>query len=426
MTVKDSPSVESSRGLRQAVVIGAGFSGLTLAYYLNSRGVSVEVFEKDRKSGGLIQTKKLRHGIAESAANAFLSTVELEKLCETIGVPLSPVLGAARKRFIWRAGKPKQWPLNWWETIVLFLKILVLPFRERPYPLETVRAWGHRVLGKKATQYLLLAGLQGIYAGDPDKMSARLIISRIWQSIKKRRAEPKSHYKGSVAPLDGMSSFHVKLTDYLLRNGVKIHFNAELDGLSFKALYDQKSQEGTRFFICTPPEETSLLLSKMDPKLSALLNQVEMIPVLSATMIYKKEDQHSVAVPGFGCLFPQGDGFRVLGILMNSFIFPNRSAEHSETWIFRDNFDNETEALDCIRVERKKIYGREDLPLEFKVTRWPKGIPHYSIELEALLEKRIFDNVQAMSIYVHGNYLGDLGLTKILERSKNLAFNVMG
>src|SRR5437762_6982492 len=96
-------------------VVGAGFSGLTTAYFLTKQNFRVRIFEKTDRVGGLIKTIRTEHGLVETAANGLLSSARVEEMCADIGVPLLTTRRGGRKRFIYR-GRPKQLPLNIFEA----------------------------------------------------------------------------------------------------------------------------------------------------------------------------------------------------------------------------------------------------------------------------------------------------------------------
>jgi oxygen-dependent protoporphyrinogen oxidase len=127
---------------------------------------------------------------------------------------------------------------------------------------------------------------------------------------------------------------------------------------------------------------------------------------------------------GFGCLFPRDQGFRARGVLFNDFIFEDRGPAHAETWIFGGALDAEAvkltdeEFAQTIAAERERFYGRGDEPLDMRVTRWAGAIPHYTIELEKILTTL---PAPPKNVALVGNYLGRVGLAKILERAAFVA-----
>src|SRR5437870_1606554 len=196
-------------------VVGAGFSGLTTAYFLTKQNFKVRVFEKGNRPGGLIETIRTEHGLVETAANGLLSSARVEAMCADIGVPLLTTRREGRKRFIYR-GKPKQVPVRIGEMLALSGRVAASAMRLRPRPFESIADWGRRVLGRGATDYLLIPALGGIYAGDPHQLSASLIFGKANLSDHLRTTRPaKGRLRGTVSPPERMQQLIDGLADYL-------------------------------------------------------------------------------------------------------------------------------------------------------------------------------------------------------------------
>ena len=78
-----------------------------------------------------------------------------------------------------------------------------------------------------------------------------------------------------------------------------------------------------------------------------------------------------------------------------------------------EGFDGE-----ILRAKRlSSSVGKDERPAGYRVTRWPEAIPHYSVDLELALPvlERGADN-----LFLHGNYMGHIGLAKILDRAAAL------
>jgi oxygen-dependent protoporphyrinogen oxidase len=391
-------------------VVGAGFSGLTTAYFLTKNGFKVRVFEKSDRPGGLISTIRTEHGLIETAANGLLSSARVEAMCADIGVPLVMTRREGRRRFIYR-GKPKQVPLTIGDLVTVSGRVALNLTRFSPQPFESIGEWSRRVLGPGATDYLLAPALGGIYAGDPDRLSASLIFGKANLPHHLNTTKPaKGRLHGTVAPPEGMRQLIDGLVDYLKRNGVEFLLN-----------HDREPVADQQTIICLSAVAAAKYLERVAPELGHTLSEVEMLSLATVTCFYP---QGAAELEGFGCLFPRAQGFRARGVLFNDFIFEGRGPAHAETWIFGGALDAEVvkltdeEFAKTIAAERQRFYGRHDEALGLRVTRWPNALPHYTIELERILTTL---PSPPPNVGLVGNYLGRIGLAKILERSAFVA-----
>jgi oxygen-dependent protoporphyrinogen oxidase len=391
-------------------VVGAGFSGLTTAYFLTQRGRKVRIVEKTDRAGGLIRTYRTPHGLVETAANGLLNSSRLEAMCVDLGVPLIPTRKEGRKRFIFR-GEPRQLPLTLPDLGHMALRFGMSAFALRPRPLESIADWGRRVLGRGATDNLLTPALGGIYAGDPERLSASLVFGRaaLPDHLATHRPE-KARVRGTVAPANGMQDLIDGLQKYLENAGAEFVFN--------QAPAARRSEHAV---VCLSARAAAEYLAQDAPALSVALGDIEMLSIATVTCFY---GVGAAKLNGFGCLFPRDQGFRARGVLFNDSIFDGRGPAHAETWIFGGALDpgvvdlTDAELAAVIGSERERFYGKRDQPLESHVTRWPSALPHYSIELEKILTAL---PAPPENISLVGNYLGRIGLAKILERAALVA-----
>jgi len=391
-------------------VVGAGFSGLTAAYFLTKKNFNVRIFEKTERAGGLIKTIRTEYGLVETAANGLLSSARVEAMCADIGVPLLTTRREGRKRFIYR-GRPKQVPLTIGEMLALLGRVTASATRLRPRPLESIADWGARVLGRGTTDYLLIPALGGIYAGDPNQLSASLIFGKAPLPNHLRTNRPtKGKLHGTVAPPNGMQQLIDGLVDYLKAAGGEFVFNQ-------RALDDRNQPT----VVCLSARAAGEYLVDAAPELSSALQGIEMLSLATVTCLYR---QDAAKLNGFGCLFPCDQGFRARGVLFNDSIFEGRGPAHAETWIFGGALDadvvnlNDDEFAQLIASDRERFYGVRDEPLAVHITRWPNALPHYSIELEKILTSL---PPPPRNLALVGNYLGRIGLAKLVERSAVVA-----
>jgi oxygen-dependent protoporphyrinogen oxidase len=173
--------------------------------------------------------------------------------------------------------------------------------------------------------------------------------------------------------------------------------------------------------VCTSAREAAACLAPAAPEVGEALRQIEMLSLVTVTAFYARE---AGDLPGFGCLFPRDQGFRARGVLFNDSIFEGRSGFRSETWIFGGAHDpgivdlDEAALGEIVARDRERMTGRADAPLALYATRWPAALPHYDLALE-----RTLAGLPPLPprVRLAGNYLGGIGLARILDRSARVA-----
>lgn len=425
--------ISKEKELPKITIVGGGFSGLTLAFELQKKGFRVEVLEK-HVWGGLIQTRCLPEMQIETAANAFLMSARLGELADAIGCELVATQAIAKRRFIFR-GVPRRWPLSFGSTLRIFFKVLPAFIWDRtriaPKPMETVQAWSLRVLNQEMFDYLISPALQGIYAGDVRQLSASLLFGYLFQKTKRsgqkkpflkqadlnqaelNQVQAKARLpklKGSVAPRNGMGEFIQKLRGTVERQG---------GVLKVQEVIDLKDLKGPKVLAIPPSELGTLLAASYGKDLG--WGQVPMLNLVRLTVGFRSPQKK---VDGFGILFPEKEKFHSLGVLANSQIFENRGELYNESWILGGARSpqlgdlDDSKILSLILEDRARALGVQDEVSLFEVIRWPKGLTHYTVEHEKFLRDQ---EPLPKDVFLTGNFLGRLGLSKILEQNFELA-----
>ncbi|WP_413292539.1 protoporphyrinogen/coproporphyrinogen oxidase [Bdellovibrio sp. HCB185ZH] len=395
--------------MKKITVVGAGFAGLTVALKLAQKGFAVEIHEKSSRVGGLLGTDYSEHGMAERAANSLILSNRSEQLFQDIGLKPALPLESSKKRFIFR-GFPKSVPLNPLEILAVAFKVvprvLFAKASLKPKALETLEAWGLRRLGKAPTRFLLGPAMQGIYANEPQDLSASLIIGPLFNKDREK-------FRGMMTGANGMQDLVNHLQQALEKLGVKIHLNSNVDIASI---------QGPVVLAASASAATELLKSYA-PEVSALLARVRMSSLISTTVFF---DKAQTKFKGFGCLIPRGLNLRTLGVLMPPYIFAGRDKTYNETWIMGGNNNQDLisltdkELLNLIGTERKRLFKRQDSVLDARINRWDRALPMYDLELEKVQNELAQMKLPA-GLFLHGNYLSGIGLSKILERSERLS-----
>jgi oxygen-dependent protoporphyrinogen oxidase len=400
--------------MKRVTILGAGMSGLSCAYFLVQRGWTVRILESESRAGGMISTIHSPQGLIETAANGFIATALLESIAQDIGVELQTTRPTARRRFICHES-PSQWPLGFWETLRLIprlLQIYFFPKAHQPEPRQTLRQWGEAHLGAMAFERLLAVAIQGIYAGDPDQLSATFLLRRFFD---RRRKLPRGRLRGTVSPKQGMGQWIEKLEQYLVGQGVTIEYGA--------APIDLPTREPV--IVATSMASAAQILKRWGLPAGETLEKMPTVSLVSIAMFWEPNSAISRR-QGFGILFSQRRYPGILGVLMNDLIFENRSELWSETWILGGFAAPEivtktdAELLEMVQSHRRSIVA-PGIPgpvcVGHRIQRWPQALPHYTVQLEQTVETlKVPENV-----FLVGNYLGEIGLSHLIARAQRLA-----
>lgn len=390
--------------MKSVLVVGAGLSGLSAAWHLAKRGAAVHVVCADAEPGGLIRTRRVREGLVETGANSLVMTERAKAFCADIGVTLCEPQRESRRRYVYRDGRPRRFPLTVGEAIgsgATFVAALISR-STKARPGESVAAWGHRVVGQAATDRLLAPVLQGVYAAPADRLAARAVFGS-------RRGR-----KGGIgAPATGMGEIIEQLADRLSEKGVRIEYGVRLD----------RVPASEPVIVCTAAPAAAALLAPHAPDLATAVDRIDVGPTLTVTAFFEPA---STDLHGFGVLFPRNIGISALGVLFNDDIFPGRSTLRSETWIFGATpaapGSDESILTSCVLPDRQQLMATTARPVAAYVTRWAQGIPVYDEAVPAAGELM---KTLPPWLGLAGNYLGRIGAASLIEVSEEAVERVL-
>src|SRR5690625_234670 len=175
-----------------AGIIGAGMSGLTVAYALQKRGIPATVYEKAGEVGGVIRTVRKEDWLVEEGPNTLMANSGrvwnlLDEL--HLGDAIIEADSQARRRFIARDHRPVALPASpaaFLRTPLLStgarLRLLKEPFvGPSGADDESIAAFIRRRLGQEPLDYGVNPFVSGVYAGDPKKLSIKHTFSTLWE-----------------------------------------------------------------------------------------------------------------------------------------------------------------------------------------------------------------------------------------------------
>jgi protoporphyrinogen/coproporphyrinogen III oxidase len=393
-------------GRYDAVVVGAGISGLAAAFRLARGGLAVAVLEASERVGGSITTLREAGFLFELGPNTVLdSRPAVGELLRDAGLAAERIVAApaAKRRYLWKGERLVPLPSgpgSFLATSVFSprakLRLLREPWvgKGSPDDDESIADFVRRRLGQPFLDYAVGPFVSGVYAGDPERLSVRWAVPRIW-SLEQQHG---SLLRGALArrkgpaPGGAMFSFGAGLEVLPERlaaavGGVRTGCACRgvgRDGEGFVAATDAGSFRAPHLVLAVPADAAARLLAELSGGASRPLAELVYAPVVVACYGFRRRD---VAHPldGFGFLAPRRESLRVLGCLFPSTIFPGRAPAGcvALTAFAGGRTDPEITGWDDETLDRAflsdldRALGLAGEPVCRRLARWPRAIPQF-------------------------------------------------
>jgi len=448
-------------------ILGAGISGLSIAWALKKKGITATLYEKKDTAGGVIQTRRDNGWLVEEGPNTML--VRNQKIWDLLDeLQLADQIikpgAAAKKRYIIRDKKLCAAPMSLMDFLKTDListsakfRLLKEPFISAPLnDDESIAGFIRRRLGSEPLNYAVNPFVSGIYAGDPKKLSIKHTFGSIFKMEKRHGSITKGFLKREkhnskaeralISFEDGLQTlpkaFHKKLGD-------TVQLNAPISKISRTATdWNLELQTGEkvnhRAIVSTVPAYQLQDIWSV-PKSTQSIRQLADIDYapMSVLGLGFKRDQVNHSLNGFGMLIPEVEPFSLLGCLFSSSLFPNRAPQgHVLLTCFMGGARHRALAGQSMSTliseslaQLDKLLGVEGQPVFSHHTYWPKAIPQYSVGYDTYLQ--CMDQMEKTNpgFYLAGNYRGGVSvpdciingfetaerIVEYLESEKNLS-----
>ncbi|MEE9369388.1 MAG: protoporphyrinogen oxidase [Pontiella sp.] len=441
---------------KKVAIIGAGITGLTAAFELQSRGIDFTIFEASDRSGGVIRTVKEDGFLVECGPNSILDThPNLGKLISRLGLD-DEKLGsnpAAENRFIVRDGKPVALPTS--PPALLKskafstkakLRLLKEPFiKSKSNPSESLADFVVRRLGQEFLDYAINPFVSGVYAGDPAKLATCLAFPKLYEleqqygslikgAIKgakerKKRADTASKDARMFSFKDGMEVLPKTLADKL--DG-SIRFEHPIAGISHleSGRWNVGNEGFTDVVIALPAHVMTQLETPFD------LNPFSEIyyPAVTSISLGFNVNQIAHALNGFGVLIPKIENYFSLGALFPSSIFSGRAPDGMALLTL---FIGGSQSADRALMDKDKmlqnvlgdlneLLGIDGKPEFQHMSVWPKAIPQYEIGYEKHLNHMKKIEADFSGIHFAGHYRDGISVANSILSGIDVADRISG
>ncbi len=393
-------------------VVGGGIGGLTAAHALVAAGIDAHVFEALPRAGGVVGTSTADGFVREHAASSFLGGPPRGglALCKQLGVAVEQASSRASRRWIYLDGKLRALPRNPLElarsdllTWRGKLDLLREPLRPtRATGDESMHAFAARRLGAEAARAIVAPFVTGVFAADAHDISleagfprlaeleargglvrglarqaARTAFARV---IGKRSGTTP---RGLWAPRGGLGS----LVDALARDlGTRVELAMPVRRIvpdPRGVRVDDELWDGV--VLAVPAQDAGALVADI-PELPSRLAVFERAPTALVYLGYPVAAAPRAA-NGFGALVAAGEEARVLGIVFESAVWPDRAPAGQVLLrcIFGGARDPGALALDdpglIAQAARDvaAVLGITGAPTHASVIRWTRGVAQYPV-----------------------------------------------
>ncbi|MEJ5238317.1 protoporphyrinogen oxidase [Limisphaera sp. VF-2] len=415
-------AAQTSLGNRPSVaVVGAGITGLTAAFELQRHGVPVTVYEATDRVGGAIRSVRVNGFLAEFGPNTILETSpRITQLVRDAGLAarrLDPDR-RAKARYIVRDRRPvalPSSPLGFFTTRLFSWRAKWAVLREPFVPArrddqeESIADFVRRRLNQEFLDHAIDALVAGIYAGDPERLSVQqafpklAALEREYGSLirgqilgaraRKRRGEVAKDRAPKFSFDEGLQVLPDTLRERL---GPAVRLQCTVTRLrraGHRWQVTVRTAEGERV-----EEHDAVLLAAPAFKLAEIqldteradrltfLGEIRYPPVASVVLGFRRED---VAHPceGFGMLIPRVEGFRILGTIFSSSLFPNRAPAGHVTLTSYVGGERQPELAGRPAEELYEmtcqdlavLLGVRGRPVFCHHYYWPRAIPQYNL-----------------------------------------------
>jgi oxygen-dependent protoporphyrinogen oxidase len=418
-----------------AVVAGAGISGLTCARALKGAGLHVLLLEAGDDAGGCISSVRRDACTADGGPQTFAGVPAFMDLVAALGLDHKLQRAKAGTPFFFSRGRLEPAPTSpgtFFASPLLSpaakLRLLAEPFigARVSGDDESVAAFASRRAGPGVVDALVRPMLNGIFAGDPSRLSVRSAFPGLVESERRyssvmigaiarrrkgggRRPEPLNFAGGNDALIQAL------VADVApdIRLGIAVN-ELVLRGAHMELVYDgaaSGSVVARHVVLALPAYESGRLLARLEPEAAEALRAIPYVPVAQVALSYGI-DEVDADMRGFGFLSGEDSSLRILGCTWNSSMFDDRcpSGRVLVTAFLGGTTDPEIarlrddEIVSIAHRDLQRALGIDVAPVVVAGFRWDRAIPQLEVGHTQRLATIAYGMSRLPQMTLIGNY----------------------
>jgi oxygen-dependent protoporphyrinogen oxidase len=425
--------------MKKTAIVGGGISALACAVNLKEKGLDFTVFEKEDFAGGKLLTEKIGGFTVEGGPDSYLPEKFWSvQLIKKVGLAAEMLCSndEFKGTFIYSGGRLHLLPegvmlmvptmimplaksrlISWPGKIRMGMELFVPPRKDMKD--ESLAEFVTRRLGRECLEKIAEPLVAGIHTSNPDNMSVFATFPRFVEMER----NSGSLIKGMIAAMKRMPSQNPsgpKMTYFMslkegmqeLVRGCLSYIGEESVKTGADVVSVEKKEGGYRItfgdgatadfdavVLAAPSYASEDILKSADEELYGRLSAIEWSSSATVSIAFRKDDIKK-PLPGFGFIVPRIEDRRINACTWSSVKWSHRAPEdtvlirsfvggghHEEIVSLGDN-----ELLSAVLEELGEIAGIRAAPVFFKIYRWFRGMPKYTVghlERIAAIDERL-------------------------------------
>lgn len=451
-------------GRPRVAVVGAGITGLTVAYRLDRTlggGAEVVVFDPDDRGGGKIRTIEVGGIRVEAGADSFVVRKPWAvDLCTELGLEDRLVVPGATGAFVWTGGRLRSFPprsafgipsrvgdLLRWDGIPPAARLRAVMDVYRPARRggedEPLRRLLRRRLGGRAAGVMVEPLLAGLHAGDPNQLSTRATFPELadWERrhgglIRGAKAALKAGpARGPMfatvwGGLDGLiDALASRIAPERLRLGTGVLGVREQRG-GYRLRTDSGEEEADAVVLAAPAHASARLLADLNPNAAKGMAAIPYASTAVVILVYPEGTADRLP-DGTGFVTPIGPG-AITACTWISRKWPSEDlGERAVVRCFVGRAGSEEalnlpdgQLIDRARAESEAAVPMPAPPEAARVIRWPHAMPQYDVGHLDRMDEIDRALLATPGIFVAGSAYRGVGIADCIRQAGEVAGRV--
>lgn len=448
--------------MSNVLILGGGISGLATAFFLSRRGIRSTIVEARPRLGGLIHTQILEGCRLEAGPDSFIAAkTAVAELAREIPGLTEQIIGSndeSRRIFLVKNAQLLPLPhgmvmmipgdLQSANSSALFNSetraVLEREQSQRPRERLEDTSVAEFVLDhfdQTILDYVTEPLLAGVYGGDARTLSVASVLPRFLEYERRYgsliRAVQHEHSLRQTGSLflsfrDGMQALPDAIEQQLQGWCTVLQEEA----LSVKSMGEGKwrvsvkggSLGAERIVIALPAHGAARVLETAAPELSADLGAIPYSSAITVTLGFER-DRFPHPLDGFGFLVPRVERRHVAACTWVNTKFPERIAhgyavlrafivaEDANEWMPA----GDTEIVEAVREELRRLMGVEVSPVFQLINRWPSSMPQYLVNHRSRVAGIRNRVAELHGIEITGNAYDGVGIPDCVRLARETA-----